>query len=63
MNNSQKKTSKAIALFLSLGIMSSLTGCEIGNTNDGDDGDDGDTPTEQPNNTPDDDDGGEGGES
>lgn len=32
MNNSQKSTSKAIALFLSLGMMSSLAGCEIGGT-------------------------------
>lgn len=38
MNNSQKTTTKAIALFLSLGMMSSLAGCEIGNTDDGGEG-------------------------
>lgn len=47
MNNSQKSTSKAmpvassaIALFLSLGMMSSLAGCEIGGTG-GEGGEDG----------------------
>ena len=30
MNDSQKGTSKAIALFLSLGLISSLAGCGIG---------------------------------
>jgi hypothetical protein len=56
MNNSQKTTTKAIALFLSLGMISSLTGCEIGNT--GEVGEDG--TTEQT--TPTQDEGGEGGE-
>ncbi|MBW4533910.1 MAG: hypothetical protein KME09_08215 [Pleurocapsa minor HA4230-MV1] len=45
MNNSQKAATKAIALFLSLGMMSSLAGCEAPNT-DSDDGDD--TSIEQP---------------
>jgi hypothetical protein len=36
MNNFQKMTSKAIALFLSLGIISSLAGCETGGTSEGD---------------------------
>ncbi len=54
MNNSQKTTSKAIALFLSLGMISSLAGCEIGEG--GEDG----TETEQP--TPTINEGGEGGE-
>lgn len=57
MNNSQKAATKAIALFLSLGMMSSLAGCETANT-DSDDGDD--TPIEQP--APTQDEGGEGGE-
>lgn len=48
MNNSQTTTSKAIALFLSLGMMSSLAGCEIGGTGGegGEGGEDG-TGTEQ----------------
>jgi hypothetical protein len=50
MNNSAKNSSKVIALFLSLGLMSSLIGCEAG----------GDAPTEQP--APEQE-GGEGGES
>lgn len=54
MNDSQKTTTKAIALFLSLGMISSLTGCEIGNTGEG--GEDG--TTEQT--TPTQDEGGEG---
>ncbi len=58
MNNSQKTTSKAIALFLSLGMMSSLAGCEIGNAGDGGEGGEG-TSTEQP---AEQDEGGEGGE-
>ncbi|MCC0175501.1 hypothetical protein I4641_00705 [Waterburya agarophytonicola K14] len=58
MNNSQKTTTKAIALFLSLGMMSSLAGCEIGGTG-GEGGEDG-TATEQT--TPSQDEGGEGGE-
>jgi hypothetical protein len=66
MNNSQKAATKAIALFLSLGMMSSLAGCEAANT-DSDDGDD--TSIEQPAPTQDEDvedaedaEGGEGGE-
>jgi hypothetical protein len=59
MNNSQKTTTKAIALFLSLGIMSSLAGCEIGNTGEGGEDGEGDA-TEQT--TPAQDEGGEGGE-
>lgn len=55
MNNSQKTTSKAIALFLSLGMISSLAGCEIG----GEGGEDG-AETEQT--APTLDEGGEGGE-
>ncbi len=58
MNNSQTTTSKAIALFLSLGMMSSLAGCEIGNAS-GEGGEDG-TGTEQT--IPSQDEGGEGGE-
>lgn len=58
MNNSQKTTSKAIALFLSLGMMSSLAGCEIGGTG-GEGGEDG-TETEQT--APTQEEGGEGGE-
>jgi hypothetical protein len=54
MNNSQKTATKAIALFLSLGMMSSLAGCDAGNT-DSDDGED--TTIEQPASTQD-----EGGE-
>lgn len=63
MNNSQKAATKAIALFLSLGMMSSLAGCEAPNT-DSEDGDD--TSIEQPAPTQDeggeDAEGGEGGE-
>ncbi|NJK56082.1 MAG: hypothetical protein HC939_08810 [Pleurocapsa sp. SU_5_0] len=60
MNNSQKTTSKAIALFLSLGMMSSLVGCEIGGAagEGGEGGEDG-AGTEQTAPTPDE--GGEGG--
>ncbi|BAZ44016.1 hypothetical protein NIES4102_10190 [Chondrocystis sp. NIES-4102] len=58
MNNSQKHTSKAIALFLSLGLMSSLVGCDAGNTGGDVEGGEGDAPTEQT--APDE--GGEGGE-
>ncbi len=43
MNNTAKNTSKAIALFLSLGLMSSLIGCEAGGEDDVGD----DAPTEQ----------------
>lgn len=57
MNNLQKVTTKGIALFLSLGMMSSLTACNTGDT-DQEDGDD--TSTEQP--APSQDEGGEGGE-
>jgi hypothetical protein len=57
MNKSQTATKKAIALFLSLGMMSSLAGCEVGNT-DGEDVDD--TSTEQPASNQDE--GGEDGE-
>lgn len=60
MNNSQKTNTKAIALFLSLGLMSSLGGCEIGNTGEGGEGGEDGTATEQPNTTQDE--GGEGGE-
>jgi hypothetical protein len=59
MNNSQKTTTKAIALFLSLGMMSSLASCEIGNTGEGGEGGEGDA-TEQP--TPAQGEGGETGE-
>ncbi len=60
MNNSQTTTSKAIALFLSLGMMSSLAGCEIGNAS-GEGGEDEDgAGTEQT--IPSQDEGGEGGE-
>lgn len=54
MNNSQKTTTKAIALFLSLGMMSSIAGCQTGDTGEGG------TPTEQPAPAPEE--GGEGGE-
>ncbi len=54
MNNYQKTTSKALALFLSVGMMSSLAGCELGS-----EGGEGDA-IEQP--TPAQDEGGEGGE-
>ena len=46
-NNYQKINTKAIALFLSLGMMSSLAGCEIGNTGEGGEGGEGDAPTEK----------------
>ena len=58
MNNTHKNASKTIALFLSLGLMSSLAGCEIGGEG-GEDGDNGDAPTQQPASE---DEGGEGGE-
>ncbi|MCC0175877.1 hypothetical protein I4641_02625 [Waterburya agarophytonicola K14] len=58
MNDSHKTTSKAIALFLSLGMMSSLAGCEIGGAG-GEGGEDG-AETEQT--VPQQDEGGEGGE-
>ncbi|MFM2310840.1 MAG: hypothetical protein RLZZ04_116 [Cyanobacteriota bacterium] len=57
MNNFQKATTKTIALFLSLGMMSSLVACNAGET-DSEDGDD--TSTEQ--SAPNQDEGGEGGE-
>lgn len=62
MDNSQKNASKAIALFLSLGLMSSLVGCEVGNTGGDAEGGEGDAPTEQTAPEQDDDEGGEGGE-
>jgi hypothetical protein len=37
MNNFPKMTARAIALFLSLGMISSLAGCETGGTSEGDD--------------------------
>ena len=58
MNNTHKNASKTIALFLSLGLMSSLAGCGIGSEG-GEDGDNGDAPTQQPASE---DEGGEGGE-
>jgi hypothetical protein len=48
MNNSQNNTSKAIALFLSLGLMSSLVGCNTANPGGSDEGEDVGAPTEQP---------------
>jgi hypothetical protein len=48
VNNSQKNTSKAIALFLSLGLMSSLVSCDAGNPGEGEQGEDAGAPTEQP---------------
>jgi hypothetical protein len=57
MNKSQTATKRAIALFLSLGMMSSLAGCEVGDT-DSEDGEG--TSTEQPASTQDE--GGESGE-
>lgn len=69
MNDSQKtNTSKAmpsascaIALFLSLGIMSSLVGCEIGGTG-GEGGEGGEDGAETEQLAPSQDEGGEGGE-
>jgi hypothetical protein len=60
MNNSQKITSKAIALFLSLGMISSLPGCETAATDQGGEDSENDAGTEQP--APTSDEGGEGGE-
>ncbi|WP_319421927.1 hypothetical protein [Pleurocapsa sp. FMAR1] len=57
MNNTHKNASKTIALFLSLGLMSSLVACETGDQEEGGEG--GDAPTEQPASP---DEGGEGGE-
>lgn len=57
MNNYQTTTKKAIALFLSLGMMSSLVGCDAGDTESEDE--DG-TSIEQT--APAQDEGGEGGE-
>jgi hypothetical protein len=57
MNKSQAATKKAIALFLSLGMMSSLAGCDVGGT---DSEDEEGTSTEQPAST--EDEGGESGE-
>lgn len=59
MNNSQKTTSKAIALFLSLGMVSSLAGCEIGG-NGGEGGEGGEGGTDMEQTTPSQDEGGEG---
>ncbi len=56
MNNTYKNASKTIALFLSLGLMSSLAGCETGGQDE--DGVGGDA-IEQPASE---DEGGEGGE-
>ena len=61
MNKSQKATSKAIALFLSLGMMSSLAGCEIGNAS-GEGGEGGENATGTEQTAPKQDEGGEGGE-
>lgn len=63
MNKAQKNTSKAIALFLSMGLISSLGSCEIGNTDEGGEGGEGGenvTTTEQP--ATEQDEGSEGGE-
>ncbi|PSB10513.1 hypothetical protein C7B62_09145 [Pleurocapsa sp. CCALA 161] len=57
MNNYQATTKKVIALFLSLGMMSSLVGCDAGDT-ENEDGEG--TSIEQP--APTQDEGGEGGE-
>ena len=57
MNSTHKNASKTIALFLSLGLMTSLAGCGIGGQDE--DGDNGDAPTQQPASE---DEGGEGGE-
>lgn len=54
MNNFQKVTTKTIALFLSLGMMSSLVACNPGETDSEDDG----ASTEQ--SAPNQDEGGEG---
>ena len=59
MNNSHKVSSKAIALFLSLGVMTSLAGCEAGDRDEGVEGSEGEIPVEQPIEQ---DEGGEGGE-
>ena len=57
MNNTHKNASKTIALFLSLGLMTSLVACESGEG--GEESDGGDAPTQQPASE---DEGGEGGE-
>ncbi len=57
MNNTHKNASKTIALFLSLGLMTSLVACETGGQDE--DGDGGDAPTQQPASP---DEGGEAGE-
>jgi hypothetical protein len=59
MTNSQKMTSKAIALFLSLGMISSLAGCGIGATGEGEENGENGVETEQPANTSDEDDEGD----
>jgi hypothetical protein len=60
VNNSQKNTSKVVALFLSLGLMSSLVGCDAGTPGEGEQGEDAGAPTEQP--VEEQEEGGEGGE-
>lgn len=58
---SLRAASSAIALFLSLGMMSSLAGCEIGGTG-GEGGEGGEDGAETEQTTPSQDEGGEGGE-
>ena len=60
MNHSPKTTSKTIALFLSLGLMSSLASCEIGNMDEGGEGGEDGAEIEQT--APQQDEGGESGE-
>lgn len=57
MNHSQQRTSKAIALFLAVGLIAPLVGCEVPGQ---DESDDNEQPTEQPASNQDE--GGEGGE-
>jgi hypothetical protein len=57
MNLFQQKTSKALALFLAVGLIAPLAGCEAPGQEDSDDND---QPTEQT--VPDQEEGGEGGE-
>jgi len=57
VNNSQQRTSKAIALFLAVGLIAPLAGCE---TPSPEESDENAQPTEQP--APEQDEGGEGGE-
>jgi hypothetical protein len=47
MRNYQTTTAKAIALFFSLSMMSSLVGCDVGETGEGEEGGEGDA-IEQP---------------